>query len=356
MREDHLGRGRDEGWPSVSVVMPTSGRRERLPAVVAPLLAEAAVSQLVVVVDGCDDGSMEWLADLAASEPRLLAVWREHPGGAQVARADGLERATGDVVLFLDDDVLACPGLAEGHAAHHARTRGLVVVGYMPVRLPARRLPGQFATYLYAQEYEGRCRAYDGDADEVLRTLWWGNVSLRRADAQRVGLVAPGLEGVYHEDRDFGLRCRQAGLRAVFDRSLRAEHLHQRDVEGFVRDAWSQGMGRVLVHERHAEVTGPLVARAFGEGLPPGLRWLVSLARWPRAARAELSVLAAALRLAGALRLFALETAAGRVARRVAQRAGAEAAWRGEVADPAMRARPVPAKGHRFLDRVGQLR
>ena len=47
----------------------------------------------------------------------------------------GVQCSTGDVVLLMDDDVIAGPGLVSAHARRHAGADGLVVVGSMPVRL-----------------------------------------------------------------------------------------------------------------------------------------------------------------------------------------------------------------------------
>lgn len=316
------------GQPSLSVVIPTHQRRSRLPDVLAPLLADEQVDQVVVVVDGSDDGSFEWLCRKAVTDPRLSPLARERRGGAQVARAHGLEHANGDVVLFLDDDVVASPGLAGRHLNRHLGRTGLVVVGYMPVELRSPRRPGEFASYLYGDEYEGRCRAYETDPGSILRTLWWGNVSMRRHDARSVGLVAPGFESLYHEDQDFGLRCAEAGLAGVFDRSLQAQHLHGRELGAFVRDARSQGMGRVLVHDRHPDLMGPLDPTAFESGLPRPAALLVRASGHEWIAKSSSTVLRAAVRSFGMLGRYGAETDAARLLRRVNQRYGAETAWR----------------------------
>ena len=314
--------------PSLSVVVPTRGRRPLLPGVLAPLLADEQVGQVVVVVDGSDDGSFEWLCRMAGSDHRLVPLKREDRGGAQVARAHGLEHASGDVVLFLDDDVVASPGLAGRHLVHHLAGTRLVVVGYMPVETRAPRRPGEFASYLYGDEYEGRCRAYETDPGSILRTLWWGNVSMRVDDARSVGLVAPGFESLYHEDQDFGLRCAEAGLQGVFDRNLGARHLHARRLDGFVRDARSQGMGRVLVHERHPELMGPIDPAAFESALPRPAALLVRASGRGWVAKASSALLAGATRSLGLLGRYGAETDAARLLRRVNQRYGAEAAFR----------------------------
>ena len=304
--------------PSLSVVMPTYNRRALLPEVVAPLLADEGADEVVVVVDGCDDGSYELLIELAADEPRLRPLLIENRG-ENGARAAGIEAARGEVVLLLDDDVLAHPGLAGGHARRHVEAAGLVVLGWMPPRDA-----GGLATRLYAREYEQICRGYESEPDAILLNLWAGNMSLRREDCLRVLVEADAPTLDYHADRALGLRCRGAGLRGVFDRSLRAEHLHQRGLDGFIRDARAQGAARVTLHRVHALELGPQPGpELFGHGLPLPLRRWLALCRRPRAAAVSARALRDVTSLAGRVGADRLEEACGRVLRRLEQQRGA---------------------------------
>src|SRR5690349_2755212 len=117
----------------------------------APLLADPQPLEVVVVVDGGRDGSLELLERMAAGDARLRPLWIENRGVVG-ARAAGAEAARGEVVVLLDDDVFAMPGLIAGHARHHAEP-GLVIVGYMPVARPPRPRPGDYPRELYAREY-----------------------------------------------------------------------------------------------------------------------------------------------------------------------------------------------------------
>ena len=318
---------------NLSVVVPTHHRRALLPTILDPLLADGRVGEVIVVVDGGGDGSIEWLRERADSAPTLVPLLRRSPGGAQVARADGFARSVGDVVLFLDDDVLASPGLAAAHLAHHTGREGLVVVGYMPVRLPSTRHAGEFPTYLYATEYESQCERYDSDPSGILGDLWWGNVSMRREDVARVGMTDPTLGAIYHEDKDFGIRCLKAGLRGEFDRSLAATHLHERDLDGFIRDARAQGIGRLLLQQRHPEITGDPDVTEFESGLWQPTALLVRAAGHPRVGEILLRGLRSLVVLLGRLRCLRLELLTGRLLRRVAQRRGAESVLRAPHGD-----------------------
>jgi glycosyltransferase involved in cell wall biosynthesis len=317
---------------TISVVMATYNRRELLPDVLAPLLADPAALEVVVVVDGCADGSIEYLRELAAREPRLRPLWVDN-GGAVAAQQTGVEAAQGDVVLVIDDDVLAGPGLVAGHLRHHEAEDGLVVVGYMPTPRPTQRRPGSFTSELYHDIYEYRCEAWEGGAD-VLLGLWGGNVSLPR----RVLLDNGGIGGdhplPYHYDWELGLRLHRAGLRGRFDRALSARHLHARSYAAFRREARAQGRAMWLIEHMHGDVIGPEQIRDRYHDRPAIAAVLAVSAR-PRLYPVVVSALDAGVRLAGRLRLWRIE-------RRLASLLGHVERRRGELDQ--REDTPVPAR------------
>jgi glycosyltransferase involved in cell wall biosynthesis len=302
------------------VVVPTHNRRASLSRVVPSILADPATTELVVVSDG-DAESFELLRGWAVEDRRLEPLLVPH-GGQAAAREAGACSATGEVLLFLDDDTVATPRLVEGHARHHAGGLGLVVLGYAPTVTPTPRRPGDVATFLYAREYERSWSRLEREQGAILHNLWGANLSIRRADALRIGLRSP-LSELYHEDRDFGLRCLEDGLRGHVDRSLVAWHLHTRPLAAFLADARKQGAGRRLLHDRHPEVLGPMPAWAFEEGLPLPARWLIRSTRQPLARRVVGSLLFVVTRVAGRVRVFRAETAGAKLLRRIEQQHGA---------------------------------
>jgi glycosyltransferase involved in cell wall biosynthesis len=308
--------------PTITVVMPTYNRAAGLERVVRPLLEDPATRELIVVVDGSRDGSVELLEGIASSDPRLRPLFIENSGDMG-ARDAGARAATGEVLLFVDDDVLAEPGLVGGHARRHAGTEGRVVLGYMPVLPGPARTPGDFATRLYAAEYEGRCAVYEHDPVSVLRELWGGNFSMRREDCLAVGMANPAYDEHYEADRDFGIRCLESGLSGVFDRSLRATHLHTRTLPAWARDARSQGAARVLMNRLHAATTGPLERDRFERSLPGPARAVIRLGRRPRAYAGSARALRWIVAATGLMRLWGAQALAARLLRRLEQQRGA---------------------------------
>lgn len=252
------------------------------------MLADPATAEVIVVDDGSVDGTPARLAELAAREPERVRSARTPGVGPAPARQRGLELARSEVVLFFEDDLVAGEGLVAGHLAHHdGEAQGdpggrskLVLAGYSPVVLPPQRERTlRLIAQLYAVEYERECEHWETGAAEVLMGLYGGHVSLRTDRAREVGLLNPAFRETFHEDRDFGLRCRAAGLEGHFDRSLRAPHHYRRDLAAFERGAERLGAGLARIHELYPELLGPFDEAMLWEGLPTAARLTVHTSR-----------------------------------------------------------------------------
>ncbi len=236
-------------------MIPTIRRPELVRSVVESVLADPATVQVVVVVDGVDAATSAALAPIAAADDRLLVTATGAGGPAlergQRAREHGVRLATGKVVLALDDDVVPTGRLVSGHADWHAGADDLVVQGYMPVLGDRRRLSGP--ARLYARGYERTCARFTADPSHVLRSLWGGNVSACR-DNWLAALDRPAAGGAYHGDLELGLRFGQAGLRAIFDPRLRADHWYTRSLGQLVDDARGSAVGQLQLHEAYPAI------------------------------------------------------------------------------------------------------
>ena len=102
-----LERARPASEQLVSVITPTRNRAETLARCIDSVLAQAHTNfELVVVDDGSEDETPDVLARYTDARVRSLRI--DH-AGVGVARNRGLERATGSVVAYLDDDNLMDP-------------------------------------------------------------------------------------------------------------------------------------------------------------------------------------------------------------------------------------------------------
>ena len=175
---------------SVSVIIPTHNRAALLPRTLESLARQDLPTsdyELIVVADGCTDGTMQLLQSWKA--PYALTSVEQAPGrGAAAARNAGAARASADLLLFLDDDMEASPQLLSEHVRSHRQQPGCVVLGYFPMQPPASDddVFTKAARIWWADEFANRSqRGYR----YTFKDLCTGNVSLSRASFLRVGRI-----------------------------------------------------------------------------------------------------------------------------------------------------------------------
>ncbi len=97
----------------MTVVIAARDAEATLEAALRSALAEPSVVQCVVVDDASTDATGTTAASVSKGDPRVQVVRRQARGGPSAARNDGLARAVGARVCFLDaDDALVPDGLA----------------------------------------------------------------------------------------------------------------------------------------------------------------------------------------------------------------------------------------------------
>jgi len=227
-----------ERLPTVSVVIPTRDRLDVIERTLSGVLADPATTEVLVMLDHGTPGRVsERIAAFAKREPRVKV--RQPPVGAQDlwsvqhARDVGADEACSEVILALDDDVVAEPGMVTGHARLHSDRKGIVAAGYMPVATvepwPRSNAPIRF----YSDAYQHHCQRYEAEPESLLLSLWGGNVSVRRSDWLEA-IKRPRTRCWGHDDQELGLLFLRAGLVGVFDPRLRAQHWYRRSLTGFV--------------------------------------------------------------------------------------------------------------------------
>lgn len=235
----------------LSVVVPTHDRREALLRTLDALAWQQRVDlaelEVVVVADGCSDGTAEAIRERAWPFALQLV---EQPGlGAAAARNRGATAAVAPLLLFLDDDVVPSSGLVAAHLASHRAGGDLVALGPYPPVLPGpvsfyRTLVREWwADHFHAMEEPGHRFTY--------RDLVTGNLSLPAELFARVGRFDESIRGAGGEDWELGIRLLEAGAQFVFVPGAVADHYEESDLDRSLRRAQQEGLADVIMGCRH---------------------------------------------------------------------------------------------------------
>lgn len=239
-----------------SVVIPTYNRRELLRLTLDSLVRQELDSQsfeVIVIDDGSTDGSSE-LAQAFANRLNLCTVRQEHLG-FRVARARnlGIERAHGDILIFVDSGMILGSRSVSSHLAAHQHGDGtpVAVIGYVhgydfniqsPELTKAHNLGSPDADSLMAAMdlaktgRDIREPVYLAIRDHIETlpapwTLFWTtNVSVSSHALRAAGGFDEDFVQWGMEDIDLGFRLWRKGTRFVLSRKAAGIHYpHERD-------------------------------------------------------------------------------------------------------------------------------
>lgn len=207
----------------VSVVTPTHNKLPLLTRTLRTLAAQVfdpADLEAVVVDDGSTDGTAEFLA---AHRPpfRLVPVRLDENRGRAAARNRGVDRAVGELVVFLDDDMELDPGFLRAHVAFHEANPGAVGVGNVVNHPEIVMAPiDRYMSTRGAQKIRNR-------GPLPWRYFSTNNASVRRADLAAVGGFDEGFTTYGFEDLELAYRLeRERGTRFGFVEDARSLHIH----------------------------------------------------------------------------------------------------------------------------------
>lgn len=147
------------------------------------------------------------------------------PHGLVASRNEALGRARGEIILFLDDDVLPSPTLIQAHLAAYQDPRVGGVAGQV-------LSPGQFPNPRGHPEVTDALRSFlevnlESSLPGEVATARGCNMSFRREALRRAGGFDPHLHPpfCFREDSDVSFGIRALGLRLVYVPTASLVHL-----------------------------------------------------------------------------------------------------------------------------------
>lgn len=202
--------------PTITLIMPAYNAAHLMSQVLTPLLAMRAAGEIdeVLVVD---DRSTDDTAEVARAMGATVLVTPQN-GGPGVARNLAAEQAQGDVLWFVDSDVIAQPG---GPALIR---RAFAEPGVDAVFGSYDADPG--GRYWFSRYKNLLHRYHHQDSRSEVRTFWAGCGAVRAEAFRKVaGFDVETYRKPSIEDIELGYRISNAGGRILVEPALLGKHL-----------------------------------------------------------------------------------------------------------------------------------
>jgi GT2 family glycosyltransferase len=249
---------------TVSIVLPTYNRLGRLKQVVSALENQTYRRDnfdVVVIADGCIDGTVAYLQTLK-TPLRLTYIASENQGVA-AARNRGIQEATGEYIVFIDDDVVPAPHLLDEHMRIHEENPGeVVVLGPMLTPPDFRMRPWvRWEQAMLVKQYHDM---QTGRWQPTARQFYTGNASL----ARRHLVSAGGFDETFRraEDVELAYRLEEQGLRFIFNPDAVGYHYAERSFHSWIEIPYAYGRNDVIfTRDRGQHWLLPVIMRELHE-------------------------------------------------------------------------------------------
>ncbi|MGA7745564.1 MAG: glycosyltransferase family A protein [Candidatus Aquilonibacter sp.] len=195
--------------------------------------------EVVLVNDGSTDATPEVIAQAAMRATCRFEVINQVNSGLAKGRNEGIGRASGERIIFIDDDVLPLPNFVEEHLRSHDGAPNAIVRGGAINVENFDELPVPIWSI---KDYSGNF-------------FWTTNVSVPLATMREIGGFNESFWEYGWEDIDVGLRLRARGVRAVFNSKALVYHYKPRprsvNVEKMIAQARAQARTAVQLAAIH---------------------------------------------------------------------------------------------------------
>lgn len=237
--------------PRVTIIIPTYERIPQLTRLLQDLEQQTYPRERLEVLVVDDASPTDPTASIRNLNLRLpVKVLRVPHGGPARARNRALAEATGDYVLFLNDDVQVAADLVDVHISTHRS-----------LDLPVAVLGTFSFTHALREDLFSRVLE-DGGFTHTLQlthgrwynyqSFWTGNLSLPRAVLATVHGFDEDFDEASHDDLDLGLRLEKTlGLKVYFTDAAISRHDHRHDPSMWRRRNRMVGRNILRMHLKH---------------------------------------------------------------------------------------------------------
>jgi glycosyltransferase involved in cell wall biosynthesis len=252
--------------PRFSIIVPTRNRVAQLHRCISAIAAlEYPPDQFetIVVDDGGDIANRD---SLPASPAPVRVLCQEHAGPA-AARNRGAEAATGEFLVFLDDDCAPRPDWLRALEAAVRRWPGHLLGGRVQNALPSNPFSAAsqlLIDFLYAYYNKPPRRPFVASC----------NLCVPAALFRELGGFSTAFPLAAAEDRDFCDEWNSRNLPIRLVEEPVVEHAHDLDLRRFWGQHFGYGAAAPLYHTRKRE------RRGEGQRLEP-VRFYIDLVLWP---------------------------------------------------------------------------
>ncbi len=234
----------------ISIVIPTYNRlpilQKSIAALERQILTDDKISgyEIIIVDDGSTDHTLAWLADNQANIPHVKLLEQEHQGAA-AARNLGVENSLGDIIVFIDSDLVVTESFLQAHGDALVKAEQ---------DLQSDRL-FTYGAVINTNNFDEPTSEPYKITDFSAAYFATGNVAIARKWLIKAGLFDTGFQLYGWEDLELGVRLKKLDLKLVKCPQAVGYHWHPafnlKQIPQMIEQEIQRGKMGVVFYEKH---------------------------------------------------------------------------------------------------------
>ncbi len=224
-----------------SVIIPTYNRLSQLKLAIHSIFKQDFDDYEVIVVDdGCTDGTEQYLRSLAT--PKLKFISQNNKGPA-AARNAGIRLAKGKYIVFTDDDCEVSSNWLSSFKQNYEST-GADIIGGVVRNSNKKNIYSEVSQHItsFFVEYLNK----EGGSSPFLTS---NNIAYRADVLKKVGGFDERFRKAGGEERALNWRILCASGKSIYKSEIIIEHNHEMDLSGFVKQQLNYGRGSYILYK-----------------------------------------------------------------------------------------------------------
>jgi len=217
-----------------SVIIPSYNPTLKLQETLDKLVPQARfIDELIIIIDNNNYSDFANSIVGKYSAALKIKIHSQPNSGRAISRNKGVEVSSGDIIIFLDDDMLAEKDLIEKHIQYHLKNSDSIVSGNGYRNPENANAKNDFEKFLVNMENRWRENTINtGEITFNNFNFTACNMSIPKNIFERLG----GFDSRFSdgEDFDFAVRGLNTGIRIYYDNTLNAWHNDWSDIKAII--------------------------------------------------------------------------------------------------------------------------
>lgn len=241
-------------YPFVSIIIPTFNRAKILKKTLTAFLGQDYAKEkfeIIVVDDGSIDETKKVLQEFKKESLQFTYFTQKHKGPSH-ARNLGIKKSQGEIVVFVNDDIIPKKDFISQHVKSHLSypQKNIGVIGFVDWSPELKLTP--FMQWLGEKGPQFNCGQIKGVWADWSKT-WSCNLSFKKKFLLEFGMFDTDFPYAAWEDVELGYRLSKQGLKIFYNRQAVGYHYHPTTIKLIKERMKKNGASAVILGKKIPE-------------------------------------------------------------------------------------------------------